>query len=276
MCHKITNKMKPNKRWLERLICIIVILYILVMNRQSPKPMKRWYDVAIQTSTDKVRKHAYDVAYDKYLPQYLQQGRIKLLEIGLGCNMQYGPGASLKVWLEYFKDIQLELHFLEYDRACVIQWQPKYPGVKFHIGDQANITDLQRVIDDSGQFDVIIDDGGHSMRQQIITMEYMIPRALKAGGLFFMEDLTTSYEGDLGAYNAEKYYDYGKNRTTDLICDIIGDMHKSWYYRSKTMPRKHWLYKYLLNVDCYRGLCVMQRLPTVLSESMRAKGVGRS
>jgi len=229
-----------------------------------------WFEVARTTPTDKITKHAYDVAYDKYLPRYRTQPRVKLLEIGLGCNMGYGPGASLRVWQEYFKNTNLELHFLEYDRPCAEKWQPKYPDVKFHIGDQASFHDLQKVIDDSGgQFDIIIDDGGHTMKQQIHTIEYMIPHALKPGGIFIMEDLITSFEGPI---LPKKYdpRDYGTNITTEFICSIIDDMHKASYYPSARLPRSNWMYQHILGVYCIRGLCVFEKMPpsSELSPSM--------
>jgi len=222
----------------------------------SDKKLKSWYEVAKKTSTDKVTKHSYDVAYQKYLPRFFERGSVKMLEIGLGCNMEYGPGESLKVWVEYFKDIKLELHFMEYNRKCAELWQPKFPNIKFHIGDQANESDLQKLIDESGgKFDLIIDDGGHSMKQQIVTMNYLIPLAMKPGGIFVMEDLITTFEG--GSF----YHDYGTLMTTEFIYSVIDDMHKSWYYPDRVMRKSGTLYKLILGVDCMRGICVFELMP---------------
>jgi hypothetical protein len=41
----------------------------------------------------------------------------KILEIGLGCNMHYGAGASAKVWRETFPEA--ELWMADVDAACV-------------------------------------------------------------------------------------------------------------------------------------------------------------
>ena len=32
---------------------------------------------------------------------------IKLLEIGVGCRMSYGPGASVQLWSTYFSNLEL-------------------------------------------------------------------------------------------------------------------------------------------------------------------------
>lgn len=39
--------------------------------------------------------HHYDYLYDTMLPRYLRQPKVKLLEIGLGCDMHYGEGHSV-------------------------------------------------------------------------------------------------------------------------------------------------------------------------------------
>ena len=92
--------------------------------------------------------------YERYLSPYLTRKSIKLLEVGLGCNMGYGPGESLKIWQEYFKDIELDLHFLEYDKACMDLWRGKYPDITFHTGDQADVKVHEKILRDSGgQFD---------------------------------------------------------------------------------------------------------------------------
>lgn len=45
-----------------------------------------FYEVATHHGTDKVTEHSYHDMYDKYLPA-LRHQKIKMLEIGLGCDM---------------------------------------------------------------------------------------------------------------------------------------------------------------------------------------------
>jgi len=42
---------------------------------------------------------------------------VKLLEIGLGCNMNYGPGASYELWRSYFNE-NVDIYFIEYNCNC--------------------------------------------------------------------------------------------------------------------------------------------------------------
>ena len=48
------------------------------------------------------------------------------------------------------------------------------------------------MVDRYGPFDIIIDDGGHTMEQQIASIETLFP-ALNEGGVYLCEDTHTSY-----------------------------------------------------------------------------------
>lgn len=66
----------------------------------------------LDAGTDKVW-HGYQHVYGKYLhASRMAQRPFKLLEIGLGCTMAYGPGASVRLWRSWLGS-QLELHEME-------------------------------------------------------------------------------------------------------------------------------------------------------------------
>ena len=130
----------------------------------------------------------------------LRDQHLKMLEIGLGCNMGYGPGSSYKLWMEYFPHV--DLYFIEYDGACAAKWANATPGATIFTGDQADRAFLSEfMVESGGDFDVIIDDGGHSMTQQRVSLEVLWD-AVKPGGLYFIEDLGTSYEAGYGGGSA--------------------------------------------------------------------------
>jgi hypothetical protein len=60
------------------------------------------------------------------------------------------------------------------------------------IGDQTDPDFLRRIAEKHAPLDIIIDDGGHEMQQQIVTVETLFP-LLADGGLFLVEDTHTSY-----------------------------------------------------------------------------------
>ena len=114
-----------------------------------------------------------------------------MLEIGLGCDMAYGPGASFYTWLEYFPYV--DLYYIEYDAACAEKWAANTTEATIFTGDQADPEFLNSFMEEAGtNFDIIIDAGGHRMNQQITSLE-VLWKAVVPGGIYFCEDLQTSY-----------------------------------------------------------------------------------
>jgi len=179
---------------------------------------------------------------------------IKLLEIGLGCDMSYGPGASYYLWLDYFPNA--DIHFIEYDAVCAKAWEKLDPRVHVYTGDQANRTFLHEFIEKSGgQFDYIIDDGGHFMHQQITSLEVLFLLALKREGIYFLEDLLTSFI---------PFYGGGENVTytaVNYIKDILSDM----MTRKVDYALTHYVSKVPLSrnisrIECVDELCAFSWL----------------
>jgi len=179
-----------------------------------------FYEVAAKYGTDKVTAHSYHHMYEKYLPAFRMK-RIKMLEIGLGCDMGYGPGASYNLWLEYFPYV--DLYFIEYDERCARKWARKTSGATIFTGDQADEAFLEEFITDSGgNFDIIIDDGGHTMDQQIKSLEHLW-KTVKPGGYYFCEDMQTSYwDSHGGGPTASKVN--GNQTFVQLVNEMVEDM----------------------------------------------------
>jgi hypothetical protein len=138
--------------------------------------------------TDKITAHSYQFFYDKYFTPEMQQKPIRILEIGLGCDMQYGPGASANVWAELFP--KGEIWFAEYNAACVEKHMKPDGRWKAVTGDQADPATVDKwVTQTGGNFDFIIDDGGHRSPQMFNSFQHLWPKALKPGGIFFIEDM---------------------------------------------------------------------------------------
>ncbi|KXJ87794.1 hypothetical protein Micbo1qcDRAFT_178865 [Microdochium bolleyi] len=204
-----------------------------------------FYEVATKHGTDKVTDHQYHFMYEKYMPA-LRNKRIKMLEIGLGCNMGYGPGHSYHTWLEYFPHV--DLYYIEYDAVCAQKWASATKGATIFTGDQADVAFLNEVIRKTGGgFDIIIDDGGHQMTQQKVSLEQLW-KAVKPGGIYFLEDLQTSYMPDYGGDET-----LGKNPKRKTMMKYIYEM-----LDDKMRPdgTKHVeLTSDLRGIDCQREIC---------------------
>ena len=113
----------------------------------------------------------------------------RMLEIGLGCDMNYGPGASVALWASLFPEA--ERWEAEFNGTCVAESQRHglLQNVSVLVGDQGDRDTLVRWKRESGgTFDVIIDDGGHVNSQILISFEQLWP-VLAPGGIYLIEDL---------------------------------------------------------------------------------------
>jgi len=123
------------------------------------------------------RKHSdYFEVYDKHF-QTLRARELRILEIGV----QYG--GSVEMWAKYFPHANIT--GVDVDPLCKIHVGKR---VSIKIGDQAD----PRFLSQFTNYNIIIDDGGHTMNQQQTSFEILFP-LLNPGGIYVIEDLHTSY-----------------------------------------------------------------------------------
>ena len=114
--------------------------------------------------TDKVTFHGYEYLYGIHLGPFRYE-KINFLEIGLGCNMGYGPGKGVLVWKEFMPEANI--YSLEFDAPCAEKFKNQTQLKKMFTGDQSDLNLLKNIGEEVGRFDVIVDDGGHSRKQQV-------------------------------------------------------------------------------------------------------------
>jgi SAM-dependent methyltransferase len=203
-------------------------------------------EIGLKYGTDKVTDHSYYNMYDKYF-QSMRGERVKFLEIGLGCDMAYGPGASYYTWLDYFDNI--DLYYIEAHLECAAKWASRTDKAQIFAGDQANVTFLQEFIDasmsDGIPFDIIVDDGGHHMTQQRITFEHLW-HIVRPGGYYIIEDLHTSYIGGWGGDPSRK--DPSVPTMTKYIYEMIDDI-------MTDSATAHQYSAEIRSIDCMRQIC---------------------
>jgi hypothetical protein len=123
-------------------------------------------ELAKKYGTDKV-EHGYIPFYERYLPESPK----RILEIGVK------QGASIRMWKDFFPEA--EIHGLDLFEEFPV---PDIEGVTFHKGNQIDYKILRqlRALD----FDLIIDDGSHNSRDQMVTFF-----SLFNGKHYFIEDI---------------------------------------------------------------------------------------
>jgi methyltransferase family protein len=147
--------------------------------RQSSGPL---YEAFLNNARGDLHKwHHYFDVYERHLGRYRGQD-FRFLEIGVY------RGGSLAMWREYFGP-KATIVGLDRDASCA-----RFDGVhgRVRIGDQADATFLRTVLDEFGPFDAVLDDGGHTAHQQLVSFEVLYPE-LASDGVYLCEDTHTSY-----------------------------------------------------------------------------------
>ncbi len=166
--------------------------------------------------------HLFAEVYEHFFYPIRQQVK-KIAEIGIA------EGASLKMFRDYFPEAVVcgidinDSSGLNADR------------IRTFVADQGDRRQLGQFIRAFGSdFDVIIDDGGHMMHQQQISIGYLFSH-VKPGGYYVIEDVHTSlypvpnvYQRDFGVEKnganstlrmIERYIRTGKIRSQYLTAE---------------------------------------------------------
>jgi hypothetical protein len=117
--------------------------------------------------------------YHMYFSSIRKKAR-KVLEIGVY------DGGSLHMWRDYFKRAHIYGIDID-DRSCLDEKR-----ITTYIADQADRRALQGFLSKhGGEFDIIVDDGGHGMEQQQVSLGKLFPH-VKTSGYYVIEDITSS------------------------------------------------------------------------------------
>lgn len=175
-----------------------------------PNPLLRFFR---QYDGPRIHKwiHYFEI-YHRHFARFRDEP-VTILEFGVN------QGGSMRMWQDYFHD-DSKIVGVDIDPRCR---QFEGGNVSIEIGDQEDRDFLRSIVEKHGPFDVVIEDGGHHMGQQIATFEEIYP-AMSEDGCFLIEDLHTSYwpayEG--GLKREGTFIEYAKN---------ISDQLNAWHSR---------------------------------------------
>jgi cephalosporin hydroxylase len=124
--------------------------------------------------------HYFEV-YERHFSKYRNKD-IVLLEIGTF------NGGSLQMWKNYFGD-RAKIYGIDINPNCK---QVEEENITILIGSQSDRNFLKKVKEEIPPIDILIDDGGHTMLQQIVSFEELFSH-VKPDGVYLCEDMHTSY-----------------------------------------------------------------------------------
>lgn len=226
-------------------------------------PLTRFVDekdfkaIALRCGTDKVRDHAYEFAYQRYLGPLSLPGTAEFTMIEIG----FAAGHSACVWREMLAAADqhsIEIGCTAESRAKLeVDWIVKSPLFdvmmkegRMHCGDGANGEYMAPILRSfQHPLTVVIDDGGHGPSEMAGSFKYLFPR-IAPRGFFFMEDLAESYRvGSIGF-------------VPKFVRPLLEDVHfkaGDSAVNGKELQNLPQLSKFLRSVHCYQHICIFER-----------------
>ena len=155
--------------------------------------------------------HYFDI-YHRHFRRYRHR-KVTVVEFGVF------QGGSLQMWKKYFGK-RARIIGVDVLPECK---QLEESQIEIFIGDQEDREFLRRLAAEVGPIDVLIEDGGHHMGQQIATFQELFP-AIRDGGVYLVEDLHTSYWPEYGG-------GYQKQGTFIELAKGLIDQLNAWHSR---------------------------------------------
>ena len=197
--------------------------------------------IGLRHGTDKASSaNDFLTFYASYF-EPMRERPVKVLEIGVL------DGASLRTWRDYFPNgsvIGVDINPIALEHAS--------ERISIEIADQSSERDLRRVAS-LGPYDIVLDDGSHFWKDQILTFQILAP-AVRPGGFYILEDLDTSYGQHIATYRG------GISAAGYLhkLCDwVVG--HRQMFHDRKLDPHLRGIWPTIDYVVFKQGTALMQR-----------------
>lgn len=145
-------------------------------------------------------KHYFEI-YDRHFSRF-RGTDVHVVEFGVF------QGGSLQMWKQYFGP-KCRITGIDINPHCKIVEEEQ---IDIIIGDQEDRRFLKSLVERIPRMDILIDDGGHTMRQQINTFEELFQH-VDENGVYLCEDIHTSYWPSFGGGYKKKnsFIEYSKN-----------------------------------------------------------------
>lgn len=144
------------------------------------------YQSYLKSPIRSIKHSTYFDTYDDLFSRYRGK-KITFVEVGVAA------GGSLFMWRDFFGP-KARIIGVDLNPDAKI-WEKD--GFEIFVGSQSDEEFWQDFIEKVGPVDILLDDGGHTFEQQILTTELLLDN-IKDKGMLVVEDTHTSYMSGFG------------------------------------------------------------------------------
>jgi hypothetical protein len=183
--------------------------------------------------------HYFDI-YHKHFQRFQKQP-IVLLEFGVS------HGGSLQMWKHYFGR-KARIIGVDINPECKNLTESQ---VEIYIGSQEEPEFLKQLMVKIGPVDIVIDDGGHTMKQQLTTFD-AVYTSVREGGVYLAEDLHTSYWSEFGGGLRKQ------GTFIEMAKDLIDQLH-AWHSRDAESLKVNEFTRTTPSIHFYDSIIVFEK-----------------
>jgi hypothetical protein len=143
---------------------------------RPPNRLERYFDAHTDGPGIEKWRHYFEI-YDRHFAKFVGS-EVYVVEVGVS------SGGSLPMWLDYF-GAGCHVYGVDIDPACKAH---ETKSIRVCTGDQGDPRFWKWFLREIPRIDILIDDGGHMPRQQIVTFESIFAH-IAPGGVYLCEDM---------------------------------------------------------------------------------------
>lgn len=200
----------------------------------ATKEGQRLYEIFQRGKYLSLKHDSYFQVYERVLGRFVGQN-ITFVEVGV-LN-----GGSLFMWREYFGP-QARIIGIDLNPQAK-RWEEH--GFEIYIGSQSDPAFWESFYQAVGKVDVVLDDGGHTNRQQLITTFHAL-KHIKDGGVLLVEDVHASYLREFGNPSRYSFVNFCKF-VVDSVNRRCGELQRT--------VNDYW--KRVYSIEFYESIVVM-------------------
>lgn len=207
----------------------------------------------INNGSRKIHKwiHYLDI-YETHFNRFRNKQPI-VVEIGVK------HGGSLEMWKNYFGE-GANIIGVDIDPSCK---KHEVIGARIYIGDQSDESLLQKIVDENGAPDIVIDDGSHVMNDMVTTFKYLYNRISRTG-CYLVEDVHTCYLERFGG-------GLGREGTfIEHVKALIDELHASHARGQQEITDFTYSTE---SISIYDSVCVFERRPQGARQAIITQGL---